>query len=192
MKIFNRKLIATAVTLGTVLISSSAFSAITDGNLNFSFQGFIPPKVITPGSWEFVDISGASYTPSTLSLSTSEDGSGGYSMSLSSPEVFAIKASKGSFTSANPIQATLAASSVSGSALTGDTSVLETKININGQSLSSTAATIPVSTLETRVLTLTADLDIPAANVSPLGGTVVASSAIIFSVDIAPAIGAGS
>ncbi|HIF9373521.1 TPA: hypothetical protein ACX6RV_001379 [Photobacterium damselae] len=186
MNNFSRKMLIAAVAMGTAFASMSSMAAPKDGNLNFNFQGTIPAKPVAPGDWTFVTLAGTAYTPSTISLSAISQADGGYTLETESPQVFAIKVARGAFTASSKIQATLSSSSVSGSALVGDTSALAPKVKVNGVSLTATAADVatPAAGATQATISLTSSLAVPAANVSPTGGNVSVTSAIIFSADV--------
>lgn len=186
--------------LGACVIATSfsAVSAPTDGNLNFTFQGVIPPAAVSPGSWKFVDLTGADYSPSTLPFSTSRNDDGSYSLSMVNPEIFAIQvAGSGSnFTTGSKIKASVASTIINGSALNVDSSGSANAtptISINGVNLTEVPQDV-VSTItgDKATLSMSAQVELPKASVKNIGGNVSMTSAVIFSADVASTPVAGS
>lgn len=176
---------------GVIITSFSALSSPTDGNLNFTFQGVIPPAAVSPGSWKFVDLAGGDYNPSTLAFSTTRNNDGSYSLSMVNPEIFAIQVVTPSvnFTTGSKIKASVASTIINGSALNVDSSgsVNATPtISINGVSLSDTPQDV-VSTItgDKATLSMSAQVELPKASVKNIGGNVSMTSAVIFSADVA-------
>ncbi|MGL5264681.1 MAG: hypothetical protein ACRC9E_00335 [Plesiomonas shigelloides] len=177
------------VGLAAIISSFSAVSAPTDGNLNFNFQGVIPPAAITPGSWKFVDLAGSDYVPSSIPLSTSRNNDGSYSLSMVNPEIFAIQtAAQGSnFASGSKIQASVVSTIVNGSALNVDANGVASVtpvISINGIDLTDVAQDIASPTGDKATLSMTAKVDLPKDAVKDTGGNVSMTSAVIFSADV--------
>ncbi|MGL5237139.1 MAG: hypothetical protein ACRC8O_03760 [Plesiomonas shigelloides] len=176
-----------------IISSFSAISAPTDGNLNFTFQGVIPPAAVTPGSWKFVDLTGTDYTPSTIAFSTTRNSDGSYKLSMVSPEVFAIQTvatSGGSttapdFTTSSAIKASVASTIINGSALTAGAAATST-ITINGTDLTSTPVDVVKSATGNKAtLSMSATVELPKGAVKDSGGNVSMTSAVIFSADVA-------
>lgn len=179
-----KKTLITTLTAALFGVSSYALAAPTEGNLNFSFQGVIPAEPSSPGEWGFFDTSGGEYRPGNISLSGSKLSDGSYQFLMDSPEIFYIKPKSGAFTASSNIQATLAATSLSGTGLTGDTSTIIPSININGETLSNSAQSIGAATGGQVRIALTGNVVIPVANINTKGGNMTMTSAIIFSADI--------
>ncbi|MFB1077183.1 hypothetical protein [Photobacterium damselae] len=171
----------------TIAASFSAISAPTSGNLNFTFQGVIPPASVVPGAWKFVDLSGADYIPSSIPLSTVRNSDGSYLLSMVSPEIFAISTTGVSqnFTKGSNINAQLASTIVSGSALSGHGDGTVT-LSINGVALDSTSKSVAsVSGTESQVtLSMNAQVTLPSSSVKGSGGNISTTSAVIFSADV--------
>lgn len=174
------------------IISFSAISAPTDGNLNFTFQGVIPAAAIVPGSWKFVDLAGTDYTPSALAFSTTHNADGSYTLSMVNPEVFAIKTvgTGKVFTASSKIQASLASTIINGTGVnldsTGGVGAAKSEISINGTILKNTAQDVVTNpTGDQATLSMTASVNLPAASVKTSGGNVSMTSAVIFSADVA-------
>lgn len=181
--------------LGACVIATSfsAVSAPTDGNLNFTFQGVIPPAAVSPGSWKFVDLAGRDYNPSTLAFSTTRNNDGSYSLSMVNPEIFAIEVATPStnFTTGSKIKASVASTIINGSALNVDSSGsvnAVSVISINGVNLSDSPQDV-VSTVtgNKATLSMSAQVELPRVSVKNIGGNVSMTSAVIFSADVSSA-----
>ncbi|AWK84040.1 hypothetical protein [Photobacterium damselae] len=174
----------------TIAASFSAISAPTSGNLNFTFQGVIPPASVVPGTWKFVDLSGSDYIPSAIPLSTVRNSDGSYLLSMVNPEIFAITTTESSqnFTRSSNINAQLASTIVSGSALNGTEDGTVT-LTINGVQLDNTSKSVAsVSGAENQVtLSMNAQVTLPSSSVKSSGGNISTTSAVIFSADVGSA-----
>ncbi|WP_039046239.1 hypothetical protein [Plesiomonas shigelloides] len=174
---------------GVIVASFSVVSAPTDGNLNFTFQGVIPPAATTPGSWKFVDLSGSDYTPSTLPFSTTRNNDGSFSLSMVNPEVFAIEtaAAGSNFKANSKIKASVASTIINGSALNVDSSGnldATPVIRINGIELTQQPQDIASVVADRTSLSMTASIELPKDSVKNVGGNVSMTSAVIFSADV--------
>ena len=184
------KKIVGLLSAGIIATSFSAISAPTDGNLNFSFQGVIPPAAVSPGSWKFVDLSGVDYSPSTLAFSTTRNSDGSYFLSMVNPEVFAIEVAtpNTNFTTGSKIKASVASTIINGSALNVDSagSVNATpSISINGVTLTDSPQDVVSTVTGNRAtLSLSAQVDLPKVSVKNTGGNVSMTSAVIFQLTL--------
>lgn len=63
-------MIKNSVIAASLFVASVSFAnaAVTNGSLNFNWQGVIPADPITTGDWKFTDALGADYVPTTQML----------------------------------------------------------------------------------------------------------------------------
>ena len=172
--------------------SMSAFSAATEGTLNFNFSGIIPAKNVDPAGWSFVTADGTTpyvapgSIPMTPVIQADET-----VVFTSNSEEFYIAPETGSAFTVTPITAQLVADpSVTGtSILPSEFHTVTSDVTINGVSLDSTTAqtlVTPVagSTVAERMV-LGAKIDIPGSARTVDGGNITLQTTIRFSADVA-------